>query len=363
MVRVCFFSGDITRNGGTERVSATIANALAKDPDYEVSFLSLVEQKESPFYELDPKIRRSALGTKWLSPGPAYLPLIPKVRKYLKSHKIDVIIDIDIVLDVLSVPAAKGLHTKVISWEHSNCQFELTQGWYRRIILNLFTKKTDLIVTLTPGDAKAFQAHFGRKERITSIFNPAAVEPATEELPRENWIVTASRLVPEKGFDLLMQVAKEVLPKYLNWKWVLCGDGPERESLERFREEEHLTEQFVLMGYVPKVEDILRKSKVFVLTSRAEGLPMCLLEARACNVPCVSFDVPTGPADIIDEGKNGFLIKPFDCEDMATKLFMLMADEELQYQMARSAGEDLEKFSLASITAQWKESIGELLRS
>ena len=360
-MRICFFSGDVTRNGGTERVSVTVANELAKDERFQISFLSLVEQRKDPHYEIAPSITRHALGRKWLSPGPAYLPLIPKLRRFLKEEKIDLIIDIDIVLDVLSVPASRGLKTKVISWEHSNCQYELTQGWYRRIILDNFTKKTDCVVTLTPGDAKAFQEHFQRKERILSIYNPAAVTKVPVSAERENWLITASRLVPEKGTEYLAIVAKEVLKAHPNWKWMICGEGPERKALEDFREREGLQEQLVLLGYVPLVEGYLAKAKIFVLTSKAEGLPMCLLEARAMGVPCVSFDVPTGPADLIEDGVNGYLIPAFECGEMAKRLGELMEDPDRLSGMARRAGEGLEPFELSEVTGQWKKLCEDLL--
>lgn len=361
MIKICFFSGDVTRNGGTERVSVTIANELVKDDSFEVCFLSLVEQKAAPCYEIDPRIKRKALGKKWLSPGPAYLPLIPKVRRFLKQNQIDLIIDIDIVLDVLSVPAAKGLKTKVLSWEHSNCAYELGIG-YRRVILKHFTKRSDQIVTLTPGDAAAFRLLMKREDHITSIYNPASLPSETEgEGERENWLITAARLVPGKGFDLLLQVAKEILPKYPDWKWMLCGEGPEREMIESFCEKEGLKEQVVLLGYVPRVEDYLIRSKIFVLTSRAEGLPMCLLEARSCGVPCVSFDVPTGPADMIENGVNGYLIPAFDCDDMAEKLEGLMGDKERLGAMQKEAPKHMDAFLLPVVTRQWKELIESLL--
>lgn len=360
MLNICFFSGDVTRNGGTERVSITIANELAKDDHYRVCFLSLVEQKKEPCYEIAPNIERHALGKKWLSPGPAYLPLIPKVRKFLKRRQIDLIIDIDVVLDVLSVPASSGLKTKVLSWEHSNCAYELGIG-YRRVILKLFTRRSDQIVTLTPGDAIAFQKEMKRKDRITSIFNPATRPALSEGIQRENWIITVARLVEGKGFDLLVNVAKEVLPKFPDWKWVICGEGPERELLEAFQKREGMEERLVLAGYVPRVEEYLAKSKLFVLTSRAEGLPMCLLEARACGVPCISFDVPTGPSDMIEEGVNGHLIVPFDCKDMAEKIEMLLANPERLATMGEKAGENLDAFWLPEIIRQWKQLINTLL--
>ena len=360
MQKICFFSGDVTRNGGTERVSITIANELSKESKYQICFLSLVEQKEAPCYEISSAIRRYSLGKRWLSPGPAYLPLIPKVRKFLKEHQIDLIIDIDVVLDVLSLPAAKGLKTKVLSWEHSNCAYELGI-LYRRVIVKHFTKKTDQLVTLTLGDAEAFRRLFRREERIVSIFNPATPVSVTGREKRENWLITVARLVPGKGFEYLTKVAEAVLPRHPDWKWVICGEGPERKNIERFCKEKGLGEQLILMGYVPKVETFLLKSRIFVLTSKAEGLPMCLLEARSCGVPCVSFDVPTGPADMIEDGVNGYLIPPFACDDMAQKLTGLMEQWDLLDTMSHKATQGMEEFRLPCIIGQWKKLIHQLL--
>lgn len=359
-MKICFFSGDITRSGGTERVSLIIANELARRKNCQVVFLSLVEQKDAPFYEMDQSIKRFALGRKWLSPGPAYLPLIPKLRRFLKKEEIDVIIDIDIVLDVLSVPASAFLKTRVISWEHSNLQYEMGIT-YRRMILNLFTARTDWIVTLTPGDAKSFQKKMHRSERITSIYNPVTMLPKTDGIRRENALITVGRLVPEKGTDLLVQIALKVLPTHPTWKWHICGDGPERSKLEQFRTEHGLESQLLLNGLVPNVEEYLKESKLFVLTSLAEGLPMCLLEARTCGVPCVSFDIPTGPADIIQDGENGYLIEPFDVDLMADKINCLLEDEGRLEEMGKKAARDLEPFRLEVVIQAWEELINQLL--
>lgn len=356
MRKICFFSGDITRSGGTERVSLIIANELAKRQEYQVIFLSLAEQKEAPFYEMGQNIKRFALGKRWLSPGPEYLPLIPKLRSFMKKEKIDVIIDIDIVLDVLSVPATMGLKSKVISWEHSNLQYELGIG-YRRMILKFFTRRTDHIVVLTPGDAKNFQDMMKRKERITAIYNPIMMNATLPEPKRERALITVGRLIPEKGTELLKQVALKVLPSHPDWKWYLCGDGPERTGLEQFSEEQGLSEQLIICGLVPKVEEYLMRAKLFVLTSLSEGLPMCLLEARTCGVPCISFDIPTGPADIIQDGLNGYLIKPFDIEDMAGKISQLMEDEKKLDEMGKRALQDLEPFYLEKVIKEWERLI------
>ena len=169
--KICFFSGDITRCGGTERVSTQIANALAKEGTYEISFLSLVEQAKEPFFHLEPSITRYQLADRWIQPGPGYLPLIGKLRRFLKAHRIDLIIDIDIVLDVLSIPASKGLGTRVLSWEHFNAEFELSVP-YRKWILRYSIRHSDYVVVLTKADLEIYRNRLGRRDRIVQIYNP-----------------------------------------------------------------------------------------------------------------------------------------------------------------------------------------------
>lgn len=149
--KICFFSGDITRSGGTERVAVQLANALLEDGTYDICFVSLTEQQEKPFYPLKSEINRYRLGRKWINPGPGYLPVIGKLRRFLKEQQIDILVDIDIVLDVLSIPAARGLKTKVVSWEHFTADFELSV-LYRKMILKYSVKRSDYVVVLTDGD-------------------------------------------------------------------------------------------------------------------------------------------------------------------------------------------------------------------
>lgn len=173
--RICFFSGDITRNGGTERVAAMIANGLS-NRGFSVCFLSLVEQKKNPFFDISEAVPRYVLKEdgNWVSPGPGYLPMVPKLRKFLKQREIKVLIDIDIVLDVLSLPAVAGRETKVISWEHFNVPYE-REFLYRRAILHLTARFSDYIVTLTRQDKENYEKLLHRKGRITFIYNP--IEP------------------------------------------------------------------------------------------------------------------------------------------------------------------------------------------
>lgn len=353
--RICFFSGDITRSGGTERVAIQLANALKKDGTYDICFLSLAEQKGNPFYPLDSEVERYRFGEKWITPGPKYLPIIGKLNKFLKEKRIDIIIDIDIVLDVLSIPAARGLNTKVVSWEHFTADFELSV-LYRKMILKYSVKRSDYVVVLTDGDLADYKNLLGRKNAISRIYNPVSYDLKTvAATERENIILTVGRLVPEKGMEYLKKVAIKILEQYPDWQWVILGDGEEREDLERFVAENNLQDRLILKGNVKNVDDYLRKASIFAVTSKIEGLGLSILEAREMKVPCVAFDVKMGPRELIHNGTDGYLINPFDCDEMAVKIEKLINDAELRESFAKNAFLRMNEFRIDKIVRQWKE--------
>ena len=353
--KICFFSGDITRSGGTERVAVQLANALLEDGTYDICFVSLTEQQEKPFYPLKSEIKRYRLGEKWINPGPGYLPVIGKLRRFLKDRQIDIIVDIDIVLDVLSIPATKRLKTKVVSWEHFTADFELSV-LYRKMILKYSVKRSDYVVVLTDGDLEEYRNRLGRKNAIRRIYNPVAYQWKKEtELEQKKIILTAGRLVPEKGIEYLKKVSVKILERYPEWQWVVLGEGVERENLEQFIIENNLQNRFVLKGNVENVDEYLQQASIFVITSTYEGLGLSMLEARAMKVPCVSFDVKMGPRELIHNGIDGYLVTPFDCEDMIKKIETLINDTKLRKQFAEKAFLHMNEFRVQKIKEQWKE--------
>ena len=353
---ICFFCGDVTRCGGTERASTMVANLLHRHGLHRVIFLSLAEQDSGPFFPLDKGIIRCRLGDARIDPGPGYLKILPKLRKFLKSRHVDVIIDADIVLDCLSLPASAGLHTRVISWEQFNYQFE-ESVLYRRLILKYLTRRSDYIITLTDKDREEYVRRLKRLDRIRAIGNPMEEPAFLPENKKEKWIITVGRLAPEKGLNHLLEVARRVLKKHSDWQWLLLGEGEMRTSLEDGIRGGQLEGRLILKGRVKDVDGCLRRSRIYVMTSRYEGLGICLLEAKAHGLPCVAFDVPTGPAELIADGTNGYLIPAFSCDGMAEKISRLIEDAELRERFSLNAGVGTEKYRPDFVLAQWNQVI------
>lgn len=393
MKRICFFSGDITRGGGTERVAVLVANGLARQGKYEIIFLSLVEQQGEPFFPVSPGIRRYRLGEKWIQPGPGYLAVLPKLNRFLREQSVDVIVDIDIVLDILSLPVGRRNGVRVVSWGHFSYYFE-RESLYRRVILRLATRKADYCVTINEENRRCYGRYLRRHKAVRTIYNPAvfgecgslapgcvtgsgaegghtaspeiafrtggdAQETASlvirEGGAKKPYILWAGRLTEIKGVDYLAETACLVLRKLPGWKWLVAGEGEMRQWLEGYIQEHDLQHRLVLLGRVEDLEPYYSGADLFVLTSHSEGLPMCLLEAKSHSLPCVSFDIRTGPDEIIRDGVNGYLVEPYDCGKLAERIVKLASDGELRKEFARNAVLDLEKFDLEQILDSWNE--------
>ena len=360
MKKICFFSGDITRSGGTERVSTVIANQLVKNKKFNICFLSLWENNDKLFYTLNDKIKRYTLFEKVTS-GKRILTYVHRLRKFVKSNNIDVLIDIDGILDLYSIPALRGVKCKLISWEQFSFYVNPYVG-YRKITRKWAAKKADAFVVLTEEDRKNYEREVNVKGILRRIYNPIEIGNGEDICynMKSKIIISAGTLNYNKGFDMLIDVAKIVLKKHNDWRWVVCGEGEERKRLEEKIEKNNLTENLILKGNVSNIEEYYRKSAIFVLTSRTEGFGLVLTEAKKEGLPCVSFRCPAGPSEIILDDINGYLLDCFDIEQMAEKINQLIENQDIRKKFSDNSMVGTEKFNIDKISEQWMELIEQI---
>jgi glycosyltransferase involved in cell wall biosynthesis len=170
------------------------------------------------------------------------------------------------------------------------------------------------------------------------------------------------RLVPQKGFDLLLQAFARI-PSASREGWNVCvlGEGPERSSLCELAQTLGIAEHVLMPGKFYNPMPILEVGDVFVLSSRFEGFGIALAEAMACGLPAVAFNCNYGPAEVIRNGINGLLIEPLCISAMAVALERLMTDEELRAGLGKNARAVRWRFSVENFLARWEALIEELM--
>lgn len=347
-MNVCFVEGDMSRRGGTERMTSLLANALSNS--HNVYVVSLSFAGEELFFKLNESVEHIILPS-----NGDKLDNICKIRelhRFIKDKKIDWLINVDVGCCIFGIPAAKGTKTKVITWEHANYY----NNWNSKVFpcfRKYAAKCSDCVVVLTEKDKNNYLKNIKTKKPIVVIPNPVETREYKYDI-NSKIILSAGLLLPIKGFEKAIEAASVVLPKYPEWKWEICGDGPERNKLIALIHKYGLEKQFILLGTVNNMQDKYQKSAMYVMTSKMEGLPMVLLEAKSYGLPIVSFDIMTGPSDIVQDGINGYLVEKDNVVELAEKIEMLIADSEMRKQFSANSQIEIEKFSFEKTLEKWE---------
>lgn len=361
MKKICFFSGDITRSGGTERVTVEVANGLSKLNDkYSIYILSLFNTNSTTFFKITNNVEQHCLFNNSVNYKKNYIKIVLNIRKFLKENEIDIFVDVDSILDIFSVPATRFMKTKLVSWEHFNF-YENLGVKFRDIGRKLASKYADHILTITEEDLGYFKENLHIKGTISNIYNPITLNTSRYQYNTQSKIIiSAGRLTYQKGFDRLVDVASEVFRENDDWTWIVLGEGEDRYLIEDKIKKYNLQEKIVLKGNVSNIEDYYKESAIFVLTSRFEGLGMVILEALNNDIPVISFDCPVGPKEIIKDGENGYLIPQNNINEMANKINLLIQDDQRRISFSKCARKGLEKFDVNTIIKEWDSLLSSL---
>ena len=354
-MKICFFSGNINNTGGTERVCLLIANELSKC--YEVSILSF-NYGDNPIFICSQNIKLFSLHLE-NSSGFISRKVNPYIRlkKFLKNNPQDILINVDVILALYSIPLKLFFKTKIISWEHFN--FKINNGTKNRdIARKLSAKYADYIIVLTKADLDMYKSNLKLKCPIVNIYNPI-VGNVKKNNKKENIVLASGRFTYAKNFQELIEIWEKVETKNPQWKLLICGNGEDFNSIKELILKKEL-KNVVLPGFCKNMADYYNKASIFVMTSRNEGFPMVLLEAQQHSIPIISYDCLTGPSEIIENGKNGYLIKYGDKNDFINKLNNLMNNKEKLNLFSENSSLLIKKYNINRIIDKWDKVIKEL---
>lgn len=207
----------------------------------------------------------------------------------------------------------------VVSERNSLVPLQGLSGALLRFLIRVLYPRADSIIAVSRGIARELEDEIGRlSQRICSIPNPVEVDRiaslASEPAPHP-WLVegepptilAVGRLEPQKDYPTLLAAFARVRAQR-DVRLIILGEGSLKEELEQLIIDENLTENVFLAGFHSNPFVWMAASQVYVLCSRHEGFPNSLVQAMACNTRVVSTACPTGPDEILEDGKWGILV-------------------------------------------------------
>lgn len=353
-MRICFFVADITLNGGIERVLSNITTAFAHRKD--VSEITIVSQyKSNPLlsYSFDPRVKIVYLTDIRYSGKPGswsriarHIRNICNIRRYFKNNTFDIISSQTFTNTLLLYFAGVDLRS-VIAVEH------VYYGYYSsflRICRKYLYRKLKAVGVLTKYDEKYYKAFL---KSVIRIPNPMDVSDKYESELTNHKIIAIGRLEKQKNFTKLVDIFSRIAPIAPSWSLHIYGEGSLYEALQRQIDMSGLSGRIILEGTTRKIEEKIRESAFLVMSSLYEGFGMVLIEAMKNGVPCVSYDCPAGPADIIDNEINGLLVPNQDEKAMEKAIVRMIRDNDLRKRLGHAALHSVDKFDSDAIADSW----------
>lgn len=348
--------------GGAERVTILLLNELATR-GYAIDLL-VAKGKGVYRSQVDPTI--NIVDFEQHRVATCLLPL----AKYLKENQPAALLSVMNYANVIAIMAKQlsGAHSRLVLTEHNDAQQALRHSnSIRYRLVSILTKwlyrKADAVVCVSEGVADSIQRTLGiPRNQLSVVYNPvihSGIRKSAEMsishpfLPEngEPLLLAVGRLTTQKNFPNLIN-AFSLVRKTLSAKLVILGEGEERGNLTALIASSGLAQDVLMPGFVDNPYAWMRRADVFVLSSSWEGLPTVLIEALACGAKVVSTDCPSGPKEILENGRWGELVKVDDAEALAEGIIKTLSAGQTE-----SLEKRLEVFSIKYATDRYLETL------
>ena len=359
---------------GIERILSCKMNYLSENTSHQIYLMTYEQQNKELSFQLNSNI--SYLPMNNPMPQRSDYSFINWIKAYLYARRLfmrqfqttinDIHPDIVIctvysyhVLDII-IKTANRMKAKTILESHiKGDTVSIAKYQTNRILLSLFSlwdkyilkslKKCDCIVTLTKEDIlywKRYSSH------IEVIPNMLTISPQKVNDYRTKRIIAAGRYTHQKGYDLLLEAWHHIDPKYYNWHLFVFGNG-DKTTYQHIVDKYNMNKNVHLMSATKDIVKEFSNSSIYVMSSRFEGFPLVLGEAMSCGLPCISFDCPYGPRDIISDGEDGIIVENGNIRELSQKLEYLMSDVGIRQAMGEKASINISRYKPEFIMKQW----------
>ncbi len=337
--------------GGSERVMAEIANYIQRFKPEQIHFILLTGG--DVFYNLDENIiiHRPDFDYRQFS----RICFTLKIFRYLRT-KLKEIHPVSLLCfggryNSFAIIASVGLGIKKIVSDRS--MPGISYGIFIDTLNKLMYKRATAIIAQTNYAKKIILKNL-KHPNIKVIGNPVTYFPISD-MKRENIILNVGRFIETKHQDWLIEYFEEIDDD--NWSLWFLGDGPLMKKCIEKANQSKLKDRIIFWGNQKVIDDFYNKSKIFAFTSTSEGFPNALAEAMSAGCACISYDCIAGPADLIEDTINGYLIDVRNHKQYVEMLKKLLINEEIRSNFGAQSKEKIDKYSSEYICQEFYQTL------
>ena len=375
-------------DGGIDRVLVDYLRQLASCPDYEIGLAISTKMGElEVFSDTIPKqvkvfhLVESKILTRWrIAKIKGHIPFYAKIydeaflspiRRYLVSKglrqlaaRYDVIID----FDCCHYAFLKNIPTRKIAWFHFSFKHLMEQNTRRTQRIGRHMAYYDRIVVISKAMQEEGEELFpwlnGKWSLIYNAKDKAmleqlASEPLDDNRIHQPYILAVERLEESQKDTATLLHAYKILKG--TWqqpeKLYILGKGRDKERLQQIASELGIQDNVAFLGFTPNPYPWIKQAKLIAHSAKMEGLPTAMIEALILGKLIVATDCPTGPREILDDGKAGLLVPVGDAQAMAEAIHRLLSDEALRQQLHSQAEKHHQIFLFESTLKLFKQLI------
>ena len=381
-MRIVYVTDALAVWGGMERVLADKMNVLAGQYGCEVTLLSTNQGEHKLTYELHRNVRHIDLGVrlqqeyqyrglrKILKKRELKQILKNRIKRAIENLKPDVVVCVK--LDFVPVLADLKGDIRLVVESHTLCHSEKMDevGLLRRLYIRSLKRriiKADAVVALTEGDANDWKSYNDNVHVIPNVVNlndqgdRSLIPFQGKDIKRPVPLIYVGRFSKQKDIDSLLHVWEIIHQQYPEWRLDIYGEG---ELKEHYLSRIHLMDANIHV-YEPtaNIMEVYCEHSILLLTSLYEPFGLVLPEAMSCGLPVVAFDCTYGPADIITDGVDGYIIADRNIELFAQRVCQLISDYDLRVQMGKAGIASSKRYQASRIMPQWIQLFEQLTSS